>query len=304
MKTRRRRFSMLHVGTFVFVLILLVLLIAPLFLTVDPNSTQPSNRLALPSMSNWMGTDRYGRDVFARVVTGGRTSFAIGLSVTLISVAIGSIIGLYSSYFRKLDNIVMRFVDALMAIPPILFAIALMSSFGASVSNVITALSIVYIPVTARMVRSNAIQVKEELYVKAAKTQGTSYHRLIWKHIFPNVVHILLVQASIIFAETIISEASLSFLGAGIPAPAPSWGSIIYEGKAVIFKGWWMTLYPAAAIFLSVFSLFLIGEGMRKKLSAKRVFYHSFFAKKRMLKDANARLDERLDARSEVGREK
>ncbi|MEH7389422.1 ABC transporter permease, partial [Bacillus sp. JJ1474] len=210
--------------------------------------------------------DNLGRDLFSRVIYGTQASMTVGLSVALISGTFGMIIGLYSAYNRYLDHILMRICDGLMAFPAILLAIAIMAALGPKTINVITALSFVMIPTVARVIRSAALVIKEQTYIEALKSQGASATRIIWIHIAPNAISQLIIQLTYVFAISIIIEASLSFLGVGIPAPNPSWGNIIYEGKAVIYNAWWMTVFPGVFIILAVLALNLFGDGLRDLL--------------------------------------
>jgi peptide/nickel transport system permease protein len=261
----RRFFSnkLMVIGSIIFVFLILVASIGPFLMSFDPYEMKVVERLQAPSAVHLLGTDEYGRDLLTRIVYGARVSIGIGLAVTVISSILGMIIGLYASYYRTLDNILMRICDGLMAIPGILLAIALMAALGQSASNVIIALSIVFTPSIARIVRSSALVVREQTYIEAMHAQGASTLRIIWRHIAPNTISPLVVQATFIFAETIISEAALSFLGAGIPIPDPSWGNILQAGKLVIFKAWWMVVFPGLAIIISVLGLNLLGDGLR-----------------------------------------
>ena len=191
----------------------------------------------------------------------------VGGAVTLLSVALGLVLGLYTGYYRFLDALLMRFCDGLMAVPGILLAIALMATFGPSARNVVIALTLVYAPGVARIVRSSVLKVREQNFIDAIRLQGAGPGRILWLHVAPNVLSPLVVQASYIFADAIISEAGLSFLGAGIPAPAPSWGNIIQSGKLLVFKAWWVTVFPGLTIVLAVLSLNLIGDGLRDWLA-------------------------------------
>jgi peptide/nickel transport system permease protein len=255
-----------------FILLMSVLVaLGPYFIDVDPYEMSVSNRLNAPSAENILGTDEFGRDLFTRVIYGGRISFMVGSSVMLISSTMGLVIGLYASYYRRLDGIFMRICDGMMAIPGVLLAIALMAALGPSVKNVIIALSIVYTPSTARIVRSQALVVKEQTYIEAIRSQGAGANRIIWGHIAINVMSPLIVQATYVFAESIISEAALSFLGAGIPAPMPSWGNIVQSGKSVISKAWWVIMSPSLLIVLTVLSLNLVGDGIRDFMDPKLI---------------------------------
>ena len=255
------------IGIILFIILLLMAILAPILAKHDPLAVKAINRLKSPSNEHLLGTDEFGRDVFARILYGSRISLGIGISVTLISTLFGTIIGLFSSYYPKLDKILMRIIDGVMAIPAVLLSIALMSAFGPSAKNVIIALSIIYIPQTARIIRSKALQIKNETHIKALKTQASSDIRIMFNHILPNTLEILAVQITLIFADAIISEASLSFLGVGIAQPTPSWGSIIQGGKVVLFQASWIVIFPSIAIILAVLSLNLIGDGLKDSLT-------------------------------------
>ncbi|WP_404406391.1 ABC transporter permease [Jeotgalibacillus malaysiensis] len=253
-------------GSVIVLFATLMAIFAPLLAPHGPYEMIATNRLQGPSSEHIFGTDNFGRDLFARVVFGAQASMGVGAAVALITGVLGMIIGLYSAYFKVLDTILMRICDGLMAFPSILLAIAIMAALGPRLENVIIALSIVYTPYVARVVRSSALVVKEQTYIEAMKAQGASTLRIIWSHIAPNTLSPLIVQSTFIFADAIIIEAGLSFLGAGVPAPDPSWGNILYDGKLVIFNAWWMTLYPGIAIILAVLGLNLFGDGLRDLL--------------------------------------
>lgn len=235
----------------------------PFFTPYDPYEMKVMDRLLAPNAEHVLGTDEFGRDLFTRMVYGARVSISVGLAVALLSSLFGLIIGVYAAFYKPLDHILMRICDGLIAIPGILLAIALMAALGASASNVIIALTIVFTPNIARVVRSAALVVREQTYIEAMHALGANHFRIIWKHIVPNTLSPLLVQATFVFAEAIISEAALSFLGAGIPAPEASWGNILQAGKLVIYKAWWMVVFPGIAIIVSVLSLNLLGDGLR-----------------------------------------
>ena len=259
----------LIIGLCGFVVIVLAALIIPALSPVDPNEMTVSLRLKPPSAEHFFGTDEFGRDLFTRVLYGARVSLGVGCSVTLFSCVLGTIIGIYASYFKILDHILMRICDGLIAIPGMLLAIALMAALEPGSWNVILALTIVYTPSVARVVRSSALVARGQTYVEAAKVQGASSARILWKLILPSVISPLTVQASFIFAQAIISEASLSFLGAGIPAPAASWGNILQASKQVLAKGPWTMIFPGAAVVLCVLSLNLLGDGLRDYLDPR-----------------------------------
>lgn len=257
------------VGGSIFLVIALVALVGPLIWRVDPNSQEMALRLAVPSAAHPLGCDDFGRDLLARIIAGARVSLGVGVAVTLVTSVLGLVIGAYACYNPTLDAVLMRVCDGLMSIPGVLLAIALMAMMGASVWNVIIALTIVYTPSMARIVRSRAMVVKEEPFVEALRVQGASTARIVWLHIVPNVLAPFLVQATFVFAEAVLSEAALSFLGLGIKAPDASWGNILQAGKNVMRKAWWMILFPALAIIASVLSLNLAGDGLRDALDPK-----------------------------------
>ena len=256
-------------GAVVFAIIVLCALIIPAVSPVDPNATNVPQRLQPPSLEHLFGTDEFGRDLFTRVLYGARSSLMVGGAVAVLSCLLGTVIGIYASYFKVLDHILMRICDGLIAIPGILLAIALMAALGATNWNVILALTIVYTPSVARVVRSSALVTREQTYVEAAKVQGAGSGRILWKLILPSVISPLTVQASFIFAQAILSEASLSFLGAGIPAPAASWGNILQASKQVLQKAPWTVIFPGAAVILCVLSLNLLGDGLRDYLDPR-----------------------------------
>ncbi len=275
-KENRRKFlyqiksnKMLIIGFVIFVTSILVAILAPFITPYTPLQMDTANRLLAPNSDYWFGTDTFGRDVYTRVVYGVRASILVGASVTAISSIIGLIFGLYASYYKVLDHILMRICDGLLAFPPILLALALVAALGPHLKNVIIALSVVYFPSIARIVRSSAVVVREQTYIEALKSMGSNSIRIIWRNITPNVISPLIVQASFIFAISIITEAMLSFLGAGIPAPDPSLGNILYEGKDVIRKAWWMTVFPGGAIILFVLGINLFGDGLRDLLDPR-----------------------------------
>ncbi|MGG4471307.1 ABC transporter permease [Paenibacillus alvei] len=229
----------------------------------------PKNRLAAPSNAHWFGTDNFGRDVFSRTMYGVRISLMIGVTVTLIASGIGLTVGLLASYYKLLDHIFMRICDGLFAFPSILLAIAIMSALGPKSINVIIALVLVFIPSIARIVRAAALVVKEKVFIEALQAQGASSLRILFLHIAPNILAPLIVQVTFVFAVTILTEASLSFLGAGIPAPLPSLGNMLYDGKLAIYNAWWMTVFPGLFIILIVLGLNLFGDGLRDHLDPK-----------------------------------
>lgn len=253
--------------------IVLVMLIAAVFapvicgaMGVDPYTATVSLRLKGPTAEHIFGTDNLGRDIFARVIYGARISMTVGFTVGLLSALIGTTVGLYASVNPVMDNLLMRICDGLKAIPSILLAITLMAVLGANMRNVIISLTIVSIPGVARIARSQALLVREQTYVEAMQALGASRARILWRHVVPNILSPVIVQMTFTFATAIISEASLSFLGAGIPIPAPSWGGMLNDARAYIYNGWWMVVFPALATATSVLGFNLFGDGLRDLL--------------------------------------
>lgn len=265
----RRFFRNRHAvfGALIVTAMLLVALLAPVIAPADPLAQTISNRFAKPGTAGYlMGADKLGRDLLSRIIYGARVSMIVGVSVGLSSMLLGMIVGLYSCYYKRLGAVLMRICDGLSAIPSTLLAIALMAVLGQSITNVILALSIVYIPRMARVSRSAALVVMEQTYIEALRSQGASAFRIIWRHVAPNILSPVVVQASYNFANSIITEAALSFLGVGVPAPQPSWGNILSEGREVITKAWWMIVYPGAATALAVMGTNIFGDGLRDVL--------------------------------------
>jgi peptide/nickel transport system permease protein len=253
-------------GSIMLFFIVILTLLTPLLVKYDPISTNVIERMQSPNADHYFGTDNLGRDIFSRVLFGARVSLSVGVLVALFSGVVGTLIGLFAAYYRPLDNIFMRFMDGIMAIPEILLAISLMAALGPTTNNIIIALSIIFIPTIARTVRSTALAVIEAPFIEALKASGAKSSRIIFQHILPNCISPLLVQITFVFAYSIIVEAALSFLGVGTPPPAPSWGAIIQEGAAVIDVAWWMTVFPGLAIMITVVGLNLLGDGIRDLL--------------------------------------
>lgn len=251
------------VGAIIITALLLFTVLGPMVVSYTPFEQTVRERLQPPSAKHPLGTDNLGRDLLSRIAHGSRISMQVGFSVAIFSSVVGMALGLTASYFRRLDALLMRICDAIMCFPPILLCIALMAALGGSTTNVIIALCIVSFPGIARVVRSIALVIREQTYVEAMEAQGASPFRIILWHIAPNALSPVIVQATFSFASAIITEASLSFLGVGVPAPFPSWGNILYDGKIVIQVGWWMVVFPGILIILSVLGFNLFGDGLR-----------------------------------------
>ena len=253
-------------GSILIALLIVITLLASLHVIQDPNAVAVQDRLKAPSAGHLFGTDNFGRDLFSRVIHGTAISAQVGFAVAISASILGLIIGLYSSYFKWLDQVLMRIMDGLMAFPAILLAIAIVAALGPSVTNLIICLVIVMFPGIARIVRSAALVAKEQAYIEAMHSMGASRTRIIWRHIMPNTLSALIVQGSFIFAEAIIVEAALSFLGAGVPEPTASLGNLLSGGKAFIYTSWWMILFPGIALIFTVLGMNLLGDGLRDLL--------------------------------------
>jgi peptide/nickel transport system permease protein len=257
------------VGAAMLAVIVLAALLAGAVSTHDPRRLNPAERLKAPSARNFLGTDEFGRDVYSLVLHGAQISLLVGASTMLLTSLCGIVIGLVAGYYRRVDPVLMRVMDGLMAFPAILLAIALMAARGPGVGNVIFALSVVYTPRTAMLIRSTVLSLRELDYVQAARALGRRDLIIAFRHILPNCVGPLLVQASFIFAYAILAEAILGFLGVGVPPYVPSWGNVIASGKNVIREAFWVSLFPGLALTLSGLALNLLGDGLRDVLDPR-----------------------------------
>ena len=256
-------------GSALLVIMLLIALLAPYLGTVDPTTLNTSRRTRAPSADFWFGTDMLGRDIYSRVVYGARVSLTVGFAVALIASAIGLTIGLVSGFVRRADGIVMRVMDGLMSIPPILLAIALMALTRGSVGNVILAITIAEIPRVSRLVRGVVLSLREQPYVDAAVAAGTRTPMIILRHILPNTMAPMTVQATYICGSAMIVEAILSFIGAGTPPTIPSWGNIMAEGRALWQVKPFIVFFPAAFLSVTVLAVNLVGDGLRDALDPR-----------------------------------
>jgi peptide/nickel transport system permease protein len=250
-------------------LMIFIAIFAPYLGTRDPTALAPARRLRAPSELYWFGTDMLGRDVYSRVMYGSRVSLTVGFAVAFCASILGTFIGLVAGFIRPIDAVAMRVMDGLMSIPPILLAIALMALTRASVQNVIVAISIAEFPRVSRLVRGVVLSLREQPYVEAAIASGTRVPAIIWKHILPNTLAPLMVQATFICASAMITEATLSFIGAGTPPIIPSWGNIMAEGRALWQVKPYIVFFPAIFLSLTVLAVNLLGDGLRDALDPR-----------------------------------
>ena len=264
-----RRYPTVVVGGFLLGIMLFIAVFAPYLGTVDPTALAPAKRTRPPSELYWFGTDMLGRDIYSRVLFGARVSLIVGFSVAVIASAVGAFIGLVSGFVRGLDTVIMRVMDGLMSIPPILLAIALMALTRGSVGNVIVAISIAQIAPVSRLVRGVVLSLREQPYVEAAIASGTRTPAIIFKHILPNTLAPLMVQATFICASAMITESILSFIGAGTPPIIPSWGNIMAEGRALWQVKPYIVFFPAIFLSVTVLAVNLLGDGLRDALDPR-----------------------------------
>ena len=269
-RLRRNRLAML--GLALMSTILLLAVFADVIADYDTEviGMNMMERLQTPSAKHWFGTDGYGRDVFARIIHGSRLSLSLSIISMLIAVAVGSMIGAISGYFGgRVDDVLMRLMDMLLAIPPMLMSISIVAALGRSMINLMLALALAYMPVFARVIRSSILSVKDQEFVEAARACGTSDARIILRHIIPNAVGPIIVQATLAMGSSILTISSLSFMGMGIQPPQPEWGTMLYEGRDLIRTSPYLVIFPGAAIAVSVLSLNLLGDGLRDALDPR-----------------------------------
>lgn len=259
----------LGIGVTIMAVVVLIAAFGPLAMHYTPLQMDYAHRLAPPSWDHPFGSDRFGRDLLSRVVSGTGLSLLIGVSVVIANVVFGTLFGVLAGYYSRLSNPIMRLMDALMSFPAILLALAISASLGSRVENVIIALSVVYAPRSARVVRAAVLTVRNASYVEAARVANASDWWIITRHILPNCFASLIVQFSFVFAYAILAEAALSFLGAGPPPPAPTWGNIIAEGKDAMVEAPWIMAFPGIAISITVLGLTLAGDGLRDLLDPR-----------------------------------
>ena len=264
-----RRNPTIAFGAVLLVALIVMAVFAPFLAPNDPLKLSPVNRLRPPSERWWFGTDQFGRDVFSRTIYGARVSLIVGLSVAAFSSVLGLALGLACGYFRKVDGLVMRVMDGLMAIPSILLAIALIALNRASIWNVILAVTIAETPRVVRLIRGVVLFLREEPYVEAARSCGASIPWIVFRHILPNTFAPIAVQATYICAVAILAEAALSFIGAGVPPSTPSWGNIMAEGRALWQIKPYIIFFPALFLSITVLAINMLGDGLRDALDPR-----------------------------------
>ncbi|MEC8394272.1 MAG: ABC transporter permease [SAR324 cluster bacterium] len=270
--SRRRLFSrypLMFIGGGLLLIMVFLAVFAPLLFTSDPIQMNPVERLKTPSLTHWFGTDMFGRDIYSRTVYGSRISLVVGLVAAVLSVILGLFIGLVAGYIRFLDAILMRIMDGLMAIPGILLAIALVSLSGASLITVTIAIPLPERPRVVRLVRSIVLSVREEPYVEAAIAAGTRLPLILSRHVLPNTIPPLIVQATYVCGSAMLTEAILSFLGAGTPPEVPSWGNIMAEGRLYFQIAPWIIFFPGITLAVTVLAVHVLGDGLRDTLDPR-----------------------------------
>jgi peptide/nickel transport system permease protein len=264
-----RRNPTIVLGGSLLLIMIFIAIFAPYLGTVDPTALAPAKRLREPSAQFWFGSDMLGRDVYSRVLYGARISLLVGFAVAAIASAMGAAVGLIAGFIRVFDAVLMRMMDGLMSIPSILLAIALMALWGASVENVIVAISIAEFPRVSRLIRGIVLSLREQPFVEAAVASGTRLPMIIVKHILPNTLAPLMVNATFLCASAMLTEAALSFIGAGTPPIIPSWGNIMSEGRALWQIKPYIVFFPAVFLSVTVLAVNLLGDGLRDALDPR-----------------------------------
>ena len=256
-------------GIVVVMIMVLIAIGAPVLASVDPTYVDPFSRFTEPGAEYWFGTDNLGRDVYARTIYGTRISLTVGFSVAFFSLFTAICIGLPAGYYRKVDAVIMRVMDGLMSIPSILLAIALAALLGGSMQNVIIALTVVETPRSVRVVRSSVLSLREQMFVDAARATGVPPLRILVRYILPNTMAPLIINSTAICAAAILTEAGLSFLGAGLPEEVPSWGNVMAAGRNYISSAVWVIFFPGLFLTITVLGVNLAGDGLRDSLDPK-----------------------------------
>ncbi|MGL5088352.1 MAG: nickel transporter permease [Cetobacterium sp.] len=267
-----KRNKMALFGLVILVIIILLALFADQIANYDQVVIKQNLRMRLkpPSSQHWLGTDEFGRDIFARLIHGARVSLKVGMLAVGIAIIIGGFLGSLAGYYGgKLDNIIMRIMDIFLAVPSILLAIAIVSALGPNLLNLMVAVSISSIPRYARIVRASVLSIRDQEFIEAARAIGASDTRIIFRHIIPNSLAPVIVQGTLGVANAILATAGLSFIGLGIQPPAPEWGSMLSGGRQYLRYAWWVTTFPGVSIMITILSLNLLGDGLRDALDPR-----------------------------------
>lgn len=267
---KKNKMALLGLG--ILVILVLLALFADVIADYDTVVIKQNlaNRLKGPSAEHWLGTDEFGRDIFARLIHGARVSLKVGIIAVGISIILGGILGALAGFYGgRIDNIIMRIMDVFLAVPSILLAIAIVSALGPSIINLMVAISISSVPRYARIVRASVLSIRDQEFVEAARAIGANNARIIFRHIIPNSLAPVIVQGTLGVASAILSTAGLSFIGLGIQPPAPEWGSMLSGGRQYLRYAWWVTTFPGVAIMITILSLNLLGDGLRDALDPR-----------------------------------
>lgn len=256
-------------GAVILLIFILASLLAPWIAPHPVEQMNFDNRLAGPSASNLLGTDDFGRDIFSRLLHGGRISLMMGLITVVLSTVIGVTLGIIAGYYRKVDMFIMQGMDILMSLPALLLAIAVIAVLGPGLTNAMIAVVIAVIPSYVRVVRSAVLSIREKEYIEAVRALGIRDWKILFKHILPNILSPIIVLSTIQFGVSILAAAALSFLGLGAQPPAPEWGAMVFVGKSFLSQAWWMSIFPGMAIMLVVLGFNLLGDGLRDALDPK-----------------------------------
>ncbi|SER71605.1 peptide/nickel transport system permease protein [Psychrobacillus sp. OK032] len=257
------------VGAMILLFFIITSALAPVIAPYPINEMNFEDSLQGPSMAHWLGTDEFGRDIWTRMLYGGRVSLLMGLFAVTLSGTIGVILGVLAGYYRKLDIYIMQFIDILMTFPSLLMAIAIVAVLGVGLTNAMIAVAISVVPSFVRVVRGSVLSIRETEYVEASRAIGVKNWKIICKHILPNVASPIIILATLEFGGSILSAAALSFLGLGAQPPNPEWGALVFVGKSFLSQAWWMTLFPGLAIMLVVLGFNLLGDGLRDALDPR-----------------------------------
>ena len=271
---RRNKNPLIRVGLFLVVVPVLASIFAPWLSKHDPNHVDLTRRLRPPSAEHWFGTDEVGRDIFARVLDGGRRSIGAGLGVVLLAGAVGTILGGLSGWFGgRFDLVMMRAMDIILAFPGLVLAMALAAAMGPGLTSSVLAVAFVRIPVYVRLVRSQVLSLREREFIEAAVALGAPTPRVLLRHLLPNSMAPVIVQATLDVGSAMLLTATLSFLGLGVRAPAAEWGAMVNGGRTYLIDQWWYATFPGAAILLTAVGFNLIGDGLRDRLDPRRTLY-------------------------------